>query len=76
MTDPRKPPLTHRQAEVAALVARGMPDKRIAAHLGLSVRTVQNHIREAATRVAFPEHATPRHRLTLFFLNIDFDSEP
>jgi hypothetical protein len=38
--------------------------------LDLSVRTVQNHIRTAASHI--PGIGTPRHRLTLFFLNVDF----
>lgn len=63
-------PLTQRQAEVAGLVARGTPDKQIAVKLDLSVRTVQNHIRTAASHI--PGIGTPRHRLTLFFLNVDF----
>ena len=62
--------LTERQAEVAGLVARGTPDKQIAAELDLSVRTVQNHIRTAASHI--PGIGSPRHRLTLFVLNIDF----
>lgn len=66
-----KPALSTRQAQVAELVARGFPTKKIAAKLAISVRTVENHIREAASHI--PGHATPRHRLTLFFLNADFD---
>ena len=65
-------PLTERQTEVAGLVARGIPDKQIAAKLDLSVRTVQNHIRTAASHI--PGIGTPRHRLTLFFLNVDFSA--
>ncbi len=58
--------------DVAALVARGLPDKRIAATLGLSARTVQMHVREAAAKV--PGDSAPRHRLTLFFLQLEADS--
>jgi FixJ family two-component response regulator len=69
-------PLTERQAEVAERVARGHSDKRIAADLGLSVRTVENHIRDAASHIPGP--ATPRYRLTwfaLFVLNVDLSDE-
>ena len=62
-----KPALSVRQAQVAELVAKGLPTKQIAVSLKLSVRTVENHIREAAARIPGP--ANPRHRLTLFFLN-------
>ncbi len=65
--------LSRRQAEIAAYVAKGLPDKAIAAKLNLSVRTVQNHIRDAASHI--PGSATPRHRLTLFFFNIDISDD-
>jgi len=38
------PHLTPREQEVRALVERGMPDKRIAADLHISVRTVEKHV--------------------------------
>lgn len=60
--------LSRRQAEVVECVARGMPDKRIAAELHISVFTVRRHVRDAAARI--PGDASPRHRLTLFFLNL------
>lgn len=65
--------LSKRQAEVVECVARGLPNKQIAAKLDLSVRTVENHIREAASHI--PGSGAPRYRLMLFFLNIDFSQE-
>jgi DNA-binding CsgD family transcriptional regulator len=38
-------PLSAREAEVAEVVALGLGNKQVAAHLGLSVRTVENHLR-------------------------------
>ncbi|GAA4687595.1 helix-turn-helix transcriptional regulator [Nocardioides nanhaiensis] len=43
-------PLTARQAEVAVLVARGLPDEAVAAALGISVRTVRKHLGDVAAR--------------------------
>jgi DNA-binding CsgD family transcriptional regulator len=37
--------LTPRELEIVQLVAQGLPDKRIAQHLGLSFHTVRNHLR-------------------------------
>lgn len=61
-------PLTTRQAEIVERVARGMPDKRIAAELRLSIATVRYHIHAAAKSI--PGDQSPRHRLTLFFFDI------
>ncbi|MDX6211783.1 MAG: hypothetical protein QOF82_870, partial [Frankiales bacterium] len=36
--------LTAREREVRALVELGMPDKRIANELGISVKTVEKHV--------------------------------
>jgi DNA-binding NarL/FixJ family response regulator len=60
--------LSKRQAEVVELVARGLPDKRIAAELQISIRTVRCHIQAAAARI--PGDARPRHRFTLFFFDV------
>ncbi len=61
--------LSRRQAEVAELVARGLGDKRIAAELGISVYTVRNHIERVASFC--PGEATRRHRITLFFIQLE-----
>jgi non-specific serine/threonine protein kinase len=42
--------LSEREAEVARLVADGRSNKAIAAHLHLSVRTVESHIRHALAK--------------------------
>lgn len=68
MTRP-DPELSHRQTQVVERVARGLPDKRIAAELGISIDTVRFHIQAAAARI--PGDSTPRHRLTLWFISLD-----
>ncbi len=40
----RDPKLSRRECAVLALVSRGLPNKRIANQLGISNRTVENHI--------------------------------
>lgn len=44
-------PLTPRQAEVLALVSRGLGDAAIAVELGISVRTVGHHVRHILARL-------------------------
>lgn len=64
----KRPELSQRQAQVVERVARGLPDKRIAAELGISIRTVQAHVQAAANKI--DGESQPRHRLTLWFFNI------
>ena len=45
--------LTRREAEVAALVARGLTNRDIAAQLFLSVRTVEVHVNHVLTKLGF-----------------------
>jgi DNA-binding NarL/FixJ family response regulator len=59
-------PLTERQAQIAELVARGLPDKQIAQETGLAIDTVRHHIQAAAARL--PGDTTPRHKLIVLFL--------
>lgn len=58
--------LTPRQREVAALVARGWSDKKIARAIDCSPKTVAEHIREAAERIPGPWK--PRMKLLVFIL--------
>lgn len=43
--------LSEREQEVARLVAAGMTNKEVAAHLYLSVRTVESHVRHALAKL-------------------------
>ena len=43
--------LSAREEEVLALVARGLPNKLIARHLGISERTVKGHLTRIFERV-------------------------
>jgi non-specific serine/threonine protein kinase len=49
----RRPTLTRRETEVAALAARGLTNRDIAAQLYLSVRTVEAHVDHILTKLGF-----------------------
>ncbi|WP_448627121.1 helix-turn-helix transcriptional regulator [Geodermatophilus sp. URMC 64] len=49
--DVQRDPLTPREREVAALVARGLTNRQIAAQLCLSERTAQNHVQHILTKL-------------------------
>ncbi|WP_158684583.1 helix-turn-helix transcriptional regulator [Amycolatopsis orientalis] len=56
-------PLTERELDVVGLVARGWPNERISAALGIAVRTVRSHVESAlgklgcANRTVLARHA-------------------
>jgi DNA-binding CsgD family transcriptional regulator len=50
-------PLSAREIEVAALVAQGLSNKQIAAHLIISERTVDTHVNHILTRLGFNSRA-------------------
>jgi DNA-binding CsgD family transcriptional regulator len=57
--------LSKRQMDVAARVAKDLPNKQIAHELGLSIKTVANHIQDAAQRL--PGRGRPRYRIAQWF---------
>lgn len=61
--------LSQRQAQIVERVARGMPDKRIAAELSISVHTVRTYIERIAAKL--PGETPRRHRVMLLFLNVE-----
>lgn len=48
----REIPLTPRHLEILALVARGKTNRQVGEELGISERTVRNHLREVQHRLA------------------------
>ena len=50
-------PLTHREREVAALVARGYTNRQIAAELKISERTAANHVQHILDKLGFDNRA-------------------
>lgn len=63
-----KPALSTRQAQVAEYVARGLPNKVIAAKTELDIETVRVHIKAAAAKIPGPRK--PREKLTLWFFGV------
>ncbi|MFR9750441.1 response regulator [Nocardia sp. 004] len=61
--EPHRPALTERETEVLRMVAKGLSAKQIAARLGLSHRTVENHVQatlrklQLANRVELTRYA-------------------
>lgn len=60
--------LTRRQAEICTLVARGLSDKQIARKTGLSVKTVEAHVRDAGRRI--PCDGRPRYKCMVWFFSL------
>uniref|UniRef100_UPI004055ADF4 response regulator n=1 Tax=Streptomyces sp. SID1121 TaxID=3425888 RepID=UPI004055ADF4 len=59
---PARDPLTDREREVRALVERGLPDKRIATALGISVKTVEKHVGAVLRKTGAPNRTALAHR--------------
>lgn len=53
------PPLTPREWEVATLAARGLSNRQVAGHLFISLRTVENHLHRAFSKLG----VASRHEL-------------
>lgn len=60
--------LTPGQAAVVELAACGLSNKAIANTLGCSVRTVEDHIQEAAARI--PGSGKPRFKCVVWFFTL------
>lgn len=60
--------LTPRQRQVAELVARGLSNKAIARETGLSIDTVNSHLRFVGQRVPGP--GSPRHKAMVWFFSL------
>lgn len=55
--------LTRREAEIAALAAEGWPSRKIADQLGISARTVDNHLASVYRKLGVPRRAHLRTAL-------------
>lgn len=61
--------LSPRESQVSQMVAQGMSNKAIAKALRLSELTVKDHVKAIGRKLTGP--GKPRHRITVFFLQID-----
>ncbi|HEX3590133.1 MAG TPA: response regulator [Pseudonocardiaceae bacterium] len=59
---PAGEPLTEREHEVRGLVERGLPDKRIATLLGISVKTVEKHVGAVLRKTGSANRTALAHR--------------
>ncbi len=61
--------LTIKQGQILALAARGLKDRSIAETMGISVRTVQNHL----SRIYTKTHTTGRMEAAMLYLNKEIE---
>jgi DNA-binding NarL/FixJ family response regulator/signal transduction histidine kinase len=59
---PAPDPLTEREREVRSWVERGLPDKKIASALGISVKTVEKHVGAVLRKTGAPNRTALAHR--------------
>jgi non-specific serine/threonine protein kinase len=59
--------LTRREMQIARLVARGMANREIARELTLSIRTVEGHVQQVLTKLAF----TSRVQIAAWLVNAE-----
>jgi DNA-binding NarL/FixJ family response regulator len=57
ISDPRLMTLSHREREVAELVARGLSNKRIADRLSIATSTVKDHLHNILRKTTLPNRA-------------------
>jgi DNA-binding CsgD family transcriptional regulator len=57
ISDPRLMTLSHREREVAELVARGLSNKQIADRLCIAISTVKDHLHNILQKTALPNRA-------------------
>jgi signal transduction histidine kinase/DNA-binding NarL/FixJ family response regulator len=58
---PKPDPLTDREREVRSLVELGLPDKKIATALGISVKTVEKHVGAVLRKTGAPNRTALAH---------------
>ncbi|GAA2061626.1 response regulator [Williamsia deligens] len=70
--EPATPPITDRETEVLRLVAKGLTARQIAGRLGLSHRTVENHVQSTLRKLQLGN----RVELTRYAIEHGLDEEP